>query len=93
MPHLLPDATITRLAAHVPERNLRELRVVTGAPGRWLPVLLRTNAVTLGRRVLFREGHYRPDTKRGPPPLFYLFPSANSICVGYLTVNNPLTQI
>ena len=65
MPNPLPDATIVRLAAHVPERNLRELRVVTGAPGRWLPVLFRSNAVTLGGRVLFREGHYSPDTKRG----------------------------
>jgi hypothetical protein len=65
MPDPLPETTVARLAAHVPERNLRELQVVTGAPGRWLPVLFRANAVTLRRRVLFRSGHYRPDTKRG----------------------------
>lgn len=44
---------------------LLRMRVVTGAPGRWLPPLLRANATTLGRYVLIRRGHYDPDSPRG----------------------------
>jgi hypothetical protein len=44
---------------------LRRMRVVTGAPGRWLPVLLRARATTLGHFVFFRAGVYDPSTPRG----------------------------
>jgi hypothetical protein len=38
---------------------------VTGIPGRWLPVLLRTGAITLGQLVFFRRGAYNSETARG----------------------------
>ncbi len=62
----LPDAAIDRLVAHgVPEDELRSMRVVTSAPGRWLPPLFRASAMTFGRNVLFRAGRYDTDTPRG----------------------------
>lgn len=56
----LPDDVVVRLAPYVPERGLREMRVVTGAPWSRLPALLSMGAVTLGRYAIFREGRYDP---------------------------------
>lgn len=62
----LSQPAIQRLLAHgVPEDELRSMRVVTGAPGRWLPPLFRASAMTFGRHVLFRAGRYNTNTPRG----------------------------
>lgn len=62
----LPDSAIDRLLVHaVPEDELRAMRVVTAAPGRWLPPLFRASAMTFGRTVVFRAGRYDTETPRG----------------------------
>jgi hypothetical protein len=54
-----------RLEPYVDIDALRRMRVVTGAPGRWLPVVLRARATTLGPFVFFRAGAFDPSTPRG----------------------------
>lgn len=54
-----------RLAPYVDIDVLRQVRVVTGAPGCWLPALLSTGAVTIGPYCCFRKGHYDPSSPRG----------------------------
>jgi hypothetical protein len=61
----LPPSAIETLAMHVERRNLEELRVVTGAPGRFVPVLFGTGAMTFGKYVLFRGGKYDILSARG----------------------------
>jgi hypothetical protein len=62
----LPEAAINRLVGHgSAEFALLEMRVVTGAPGRWIPPLFKAGAMTFGRTVLFRRGQYAPQTARG----------------------------
>lgn len=57
--------TMERLAPFVPAENLRSMRIVTGRPWCWLPVLLRMSAVTVAYWVIFRQGKYDPVTPRG----------------------------
>jgi hypothetical protein len=54
-----------RLAPYVDVDVLRRVRVVTGAPGCWLPQLLRASATTLGDTVCFCKGRYDPESPRG----------------------------
>jgi hypothetical protein len=61
----LPDDAITKLLPYVDEDSLRSVRIRTGVPWTWLPRLLRTGAVTLGRDVSFRPGLYRVTDARG----------------------------
>lgn len=64
----VPREARDRLAPLLDEAEreaLARMRVVTRAPGRWLPPLLRANATTLGRYVLIRSGHYDTDSPRG----------------------------
>lgn len=61
----LPPDAIDRLAPFVSREDLESVRVMTGAPWEWLPLLLRTGAVTIGKRVFFRKGRYRFDSARG----------------------------
>lgn len=61
----LPPSAMQRLAPYVDIDVLRQVRIVTGAPGRWLPALLRTGAVTVGPYCCFRRGRYNPDSPRG----------------------------
>jgi hypothetical protein len=56
---------VSRLSGFVPEADLREMRVVTGRPWRWLPVVLRMSAVTVLHWVIFRDGKYDPESPRG----------------------------
>lgn len=49
----------------MPDADLREMRVVTGRPWRWLPVMLRMSAVTVLRWVIFRDGKYDTESPRG----------------------------
>ena len=65
MPAPLPLDVIETLVPFVDRESLERMRVVTGWPGRWYPVVLRTGATTLGSHVFFRKGHYRFDTARG----------------------------
>ncbi|MEX2081795.1 MAG: DUF4157 domain-containing protein [Dehalococcoidia bacterium] len=65
MPLSLQNTTLAALSGYVEAGDLERMRVVTGWPGRWLPAALRQGAVTLGRRVFFREGRYAPDTPAG----------------------------
>ena len=65
MPASLPIDVIDTLAPHVARQDLERVRVVTGPPGSWLPVLLRTGATTVGHYVFMRAGRYRIDTSRG----------------------------
>lgn len=41
------------------------MRIVTGAPARWLPPLFRASAMTFRRHVLFRSGRYDPGSTSG----------------------------
>jgi hypothetical protein len=62
----LPPEVIERLVRHdLSERNLREMRVVTGNPWRRIPPLFRAGAMTFGRRVIFKQGRYDPTTGSG----------------------------
>jgi hypothetical protein len=61
----LPDDAITQLLPYVDEDSLRLVRIRTGPPWSWIPRLLRTGAVTLGRDVSFRPGLYRVTDARG----------------------------
>ena len=61
----LPPGAIEQLAEHVDRRELEAMRVVTGAPGRFVPVLFGTGAMTFGRYVLFRGGKYDALSARG----------------------------
>ena len=54
----LSETTVSRLAEFIPEMDLRQMQVVTAAPWRLLPVLLRMSAVTFTRFVLFRRGSF-----------------------------------
>jgi hypothetical protein len=65
MSERLSRGIVDLLTPHVDRRSLIRMRVVTGRPGCWLPVLLRASAVTVGRRVFFRRGRYDPETARG----------------------------
>ena len=58
-------ARLAPLLGQTEREALERMRVVTGAPGRWLPPLLRTTATTLGRYVLFRLDRYDPASPRG----------------------------
>lgn len=61
----LPPGAVETLAAHVQRRDLEAMRVVTGAPGRLVPVLFGTGAMTFGKYVLFRGGKYDVLSARG----------------------------
>ena len=61
----LDDATIARLSEFVPERDLRNARIVTRRPWCWLPALLGMGAITFAPFVIFRSGRCRSDTPRG----------------------------
>ena len=61
----LAENIVTALAEFVPEEDLRKMRVVTGRPWRWLPVLLGMGAITFTPFVIFREGRYTTATARG----------------------------
>ena len=61
----LDEATVARLAAFVPARDLRAMRVVTGRPGCWLPRMFRMSAITFAPYVCFRPGSYAPESGRG----------------------------
>lgn len=61
----LSAATIRILAEYADPVALAEMRVVTGVPGRWLPSLLGTGAVTIGRRVCFARGRYDALSPKG----------------------------
>jgi len=61
----LPPDVVDRLARYVPRENLERMKVVTGRPGRWLPAVLNTGAMTFGDHVVFRAGRYRIDSPRG----------------------------
>jgi hypothetical protein len=61
----LPIAAIEQLAQHVERRNLESMRVVTEAPGRFVPALFGTGAMTFGKYVLFRGGKYDALSAKG----------------------------
>ena len=61
----LSEATVTTLRDFVPEEDLRRMRLLTGIPWRWAPVLLGMSAVTFSPFVFMRAGRYRPETARG----------------------------
>lgn len=65
MSERLPPLVLGRLANYVPARNLVEMRVVTGMPGRLIPTLLGAGATTIGCRVFFSKGRYDPLSPRG----------------------------
>src|SRR3970040_335197 len=56
---------VDTLEPYVARATLEGVRVATGVPWRWIPVLLRTGATTVGPYVLFRSGRYRTDNARG----------------------------
>jgi hypothetical protein len=61
----LPLDAVETLAPYVPKATLLRVRVVTGAPGAWLPWLLGFGATTIGHWVFFRPGRFRTDTAQG----------------------------
>lgn len=61
----LSPETIELLSPFVPEQDLRRVRVVTSAPGSWLPALFGMSATTLAPFVCFRGGKFDPRTPRG----------------------------
>ena len=61
----LPESTVATLAEFVPEADLRRMRLLTGRPWRWLPVLLGMGAITFAPFVIMRAGRYRTDTAKG----------------------------
>ena len=61
----LPEDVIDRLDTYVDRASLDSARIRTTAPWTWLPRLLRTGAVTLGRDICFRPGLYRTTDGRG----------------------------
>jgi len=61
----LDEATIATLSTHVPEADLRRMRVITGRPWRWIPIVLRMSAITFAPFVFFGSGRFRTDTPRG----------------------------
>lgn len=62
----LPEDTIALIARHgVSERNLREMRVLTGEPWRRIPPLFGASAMTFGRRVIFKQDRYDPQSGAG----------------------------
>ncbi|MCZ2108821.1 MAG: DUF4157 domain-containing protein [Dehalococcoidia bacterium] len=61
----LTAPVVERLSEFVPAQDLRSMRVVTGRPWRWLPVLLRMSAVTVLNRVIFRAGKFDEQSPRG----------------------------
>ena len=61
----LSTEVVDRLAPFVDRDDLERMRVVTGPPGNWIPLLLGTGAVTLGNQVFFRSGRFDPVTPRG----------------------------
>ncbi|MEP7215665.1 MAG: DUF4157 domain-containing protein [Anaerolineaceae bacterium] len=61
----LSPETIERLSPFVPRQDLQRVRVVTSAPGRWLPALFGMSATTVAPFVCFRAGKFDPSTARG----------------------------
>lgn len=61
----LTTGEVDRLRPYVDAPALTAFRARTGAPWRFLPVVLRAGAVTLGTNVAFRSGRYDPSTARG----------------------------
>ena len=61
----LTPETIELLSAFVPARDLRRMRALTGAPGRWLPAALGMSATTIAPLVCFRTGTFDPGTPGG----------------------------
>ena len=61
---LTPD-TIDLLSDFVPVRDLRGMRALTGAPGRWLPAMFGMSATTIAPLVCFRAGSFDPTTPQG----------------------------
>ncbi|MCA9822687.1 MAG: DUF4157 domain-containing protein [Dehalococcoidia bacterium] len=61
----LDEMVIEQLSQFVERRYLARMRVIDDGPGRFLPVVLGTGAVTIGSRVFFRRGRYDPFSARG----------------------------
>ncbi|MEO8538292.1 MAG: DUF4157 domain-containing protein [bacterium] len=61
----LSDETVATLKDFVPERDLRNMRVVTWKPLCWLPAILKMSATTFSPFVIIRPGRYRTDIPRG----------------------------
>ncbi len=61
----LPDIAMDQLSPHVDRTYLERMRVVDDGPGRFIPVLLATGAVTIGSRTFFKKGKYDPLSARG----------------------------
>ena len=65
MSHRLSPTTVERLAPFVPRPDLEAMRVVTGAPGRWIPGLFGMSATTTWHFVFFRQGSFDEVAPRG----------------------------
>ena len=61
----LAEDVVATLSEFVPDEDLRRIRVVTGRPWRWLPVLLGMSAITFAPFVVFRAGRFDTATARG----------------------------
>jgi hypothetical protein len=61
----IPAEAARRLAPYVDDASLRSAVVRTGRPWRWLPRLLRCDAVTLGRSIAYRPEAYDDVSGRG----------------------------
>ncbi len=61
----LPEMAIEQLAPYVERQYLERMRVINDGPGRFVPVLLATGAVTIGSRTFFKKGKYDPLSARG----------------------------
>ena len=64
-PITLADEAIERLTPYTDAVALRRARIHTNAPWSWLPRLLRTGAVTLGRDICMRPEIFRTTDARG----------------------------
>lgn len=61
----LTPTTIATLAPHVDAEALVRMRVLTGRPWRWVPLVIRMAAVTFGDHVLMRPDRFDEATPRG----------------------------
>ncbi len=61
----LPEDVVDLLSRYLPDRDLERMRVTTGRPLAFVPLILGAGATTFGRHVLFAPGSYNPGTARG----------------------------
>ncbi len=61
----LTPEVIAELSPFVPEEDLRRVRAVTTAPGRWLPRICGMSATTIAPFVCFRSGKFDPSIPQG----------------------------